>query len=268
MKRFISCFLAVFFVATLPLHADDSIRDVQTRLKAGGFYFGEITGRYDSETAAGVTRYQIRNGLKITGKLDQPTRYALGVTATEPKTPMPRFGEDVWRALRKTDQVAIDKMIAEEAAKKQKPTQPATVSANSPSPKSPAPATSSDRGRDERLHDYIAAFVLAGLDPQVGAETEFFANHVDYFGQAGVTREKIRHDLQRYNEHWPQRAFTLAGPLAVSSVGPRLKVAFPLRYELRNGSKSAAGKVWKTLLLEKTGRDDYQIVAVNERKAQ
>jgi peptidoglycan hydrolase-like protein with peptidoglycan-binding domain len=268
MKRFISCFLAVLFVATLPLHADDSIRDVQTRLKAGGFYFGEINGRYDSETAAGVTRYQIRNGLKITGKLDQATRYALGLTTTEPKIPIPRFGQDVWRYLRKSDQVAINKMIAEEAAKKQKPNPPATVSANSPTPRPSVAATSSERGRDERLHDYIAAFVLAGLDPQVGAETEFFADRVNYFGEPGVTKEKIRRDLERYNERWPERAFTLAGPLDVRPVQERLKVTFPLRYELRNGSKTAAGKVWKTLLLEKTGRDDLQIVAVDERKAE
>ena len=267
MKRIIPCFLALFFLAPLPLRADNSVRDVQTRLKAGGFYFGEIDGRYDSETAAGVTRYQIRNGLQITGKLDQATRYALGLSATEPKIPTPRFGQDVWRYLRKSDQVAINKMIAEEDAKKPKPNQPAAVPANSPRPK-PSPVTaSSDRSRDERLHDYIAAFVLAGLDPQVGAETEFFADRVRYFGEAGVTREKIRHDLERYNKRWPKRAFTLAGPLEVHPVQERLKVTFPLRYELRNGSRTAAGKVWKTLLLEKIGRDDLQIVAVNERKA-
>jgi peptidoglycan hydrolase-like protein with peptidoglycan-binding domain len=254
--------------AICSVRADDSIRDVQTRLKAGGYYFGEINGRYDSQTAAGVTRYQIRNGLQITGKLDQQTRYALGLTATEPKIPLPRFGQDVWRYLRKNDQVAIDKMIADGAAKKQKPTQPRAIAASSPSPGPSVAATSAERGRDERLHDYIAAFVLAGLDPQVGAETEFFADRVDYFGEPGVTREKIRRDLQRYNERWPERAFVLAGPLQIEPVRDRLKITFPLRYELRNSSKRAAGKVWKTLLLEKTGRDDLQIAAVNERKAE
>lgn len=259
MNRIISCFLALFFVATLSLRADNSVRDVQTRLKAGGFYFGEINGRYDSETAAGVTRYQIRNGLQITGKLDQATRYALGLSAAEPKIPTPRFGQDVWRYLRKSDQVAINKMIAEEAVKKPKP---------KPNQSAVVPATSPERGRDERLHDYIAAFVLAGLDPQVGAEAEFFADRVSYFGEAGVTREKIRRDLERYDERWPERAFTLAGPLDVHPIGEGLKVTFPLRYELRNGSRTAAGKVWKTLLLEKIGRDDFQIVSVNERKAE
>ena len=269
MKRFFLCFLVVTFGAIGAARADDTVRAVQTRLKAGGFYFGEINGRYDSDTAAGVTRYQIRNGLQITGKLDQATRFALGVTATEPKTPLPRFGEDVWRSLRKTDQVAINKMIAEDAKKKEKPRPAPVVSSKSPAPQlSPAPTarTSSVRGQDERLHDYIAAFVLAGLDPQVGAETEFFADRVNYFGKAGVTREKIQRDLHRYDDRWPTRGFWLAGDLNVHQEQNGLSVTFPLRYELRNGSKHAAGKVWKTLVLEKTGPDDFQIVAVNERK--
>ena len=264
MGRFLCCFLLLIFGAGSLLGAGDAVRDVQTRLKAGGFYFGEVNGQYDSETAAAVTRYQIRNGLQITGKLDEQTRYALGVSATAPKVPIPRFGQDVWRHLRKSDQAAIDKMIAAEAAKKEQPAK-ATVS-RAPSPAPPVAATSAEQSRDERLHDYIAAFVLAGLDPQVGAETEFFADRVDYFGEAGVTREKIRRDLQRYNERWPERAFVLAGPLQVQAVGDRLRVTFPLSYQLRNGSKRSAGKVWKTLLLEKAEGNDFRIVAVDERK--
>jgi hypothetical protein len=47
----------------------------------------------------------------------------------------------------------------------------------------------------------------------------------------------------------------------------KLRVSFPLRYEVHNGSKHSAGTVLKTLVVEKTGADDLQIVAVNERKA-
>ena len=132
-------------------------------------------------------------------------------------------------------------------------------------PSSPSAPAIANADRD-RLHDYVAAFVLAGLDPQVGAETEFFADRVDYFGARGVTREKIRRDLQRYNDRWPQRGFSLAGELEISPMNDKLKVTFPLRYELQNGPKRSAGKVLKTLVLEKTGADDLQIVAVNERK--
>lgn len=254
MRRILFCLLAVTFATLGSLRADGTVRTVQTRLKAGGFYFGEINGRYDNDTATAVTRYQIRNGLQITGKLDQQTSYALGVTETKPAMPAPRFGEDVWRYLKKSDQEQLKRMAAEDA-RANRSTKPAT-----------APTTASGAYNRERLRDYIAAFVLAGLDPQVGAETEFFAERVNYFGQPGVSRETIRRDLQRYNARWPQRAFSLAGELTITSVNENLKVTFPLRYDLRNRSKHASGKVLKTLVLKKSGADDLQIVAVNEEK--
>jgi peptidoglycan hydrolase-like protein with peptidoglycan-binding domain len=273
VKRFIFCSVFLVLGAVCSLRADDTVRAVQTRLKAGGFYSGEINGRYDSETAAALTRYQIRNGLKITGKLDEQTAYALGVSTTEPKGPMPpKFGEDVWRQLRNTDQAALDKLIAAAEAKKdRKPAKPAAISANPTSPAAgpPPPSSANPRSAEytsERLHDYIAAFVLAGVDTQVGAETEFFADRVDYFGEKGVPKEKIRRDLERYDQRWPERSFRLAGELEVKPVQDRLSVSFPLRYELRKGPKRANGKVWKTLVLEKSGADDFQIVSVNERK--
>jgi Putative peptidoglycan binding domain len=270
MKRFLLCFLFLSFGAAGSLRADENIRALQSRLKTGGFYFGELNGQYDSDTAAAVTRYQIRNGLQITGKLDAPTSHALGVSATAPKIPTPKLGEDVWRYLRKSDQASIKRLMAEEATGP-KPTKrpPAASTAPPPAEAPPPPPTTTDPANSDRdrLKDYVAAFVLAGLDPQVGAETEFFANRVDYFGERGVSREKIRRDLQRYNDRWPQRGFWLAGDLDVSSINDQLKVTFPLRYELRNGPKRAAGQVLKTLVLEKTGADDLQIVAVNERKA-
>ena len=49
--------------------------------------------------------------------------------------------------------------------------------------------------------------------------------------------------------------------------GNRVRVTFPLRYELRKGAKHSSGKIDKTLMLEPAG-DDLQIVAVNERKAE
>jgi peptidoglycan hydrolase-like protein with peptidoglycan-binding domain len=270
MKRFVLLFMFLIFCVVCSARADENVRALQSRLKAGGFYFGEINGRYDSDTAAAVTRYQIRNGLQITGKLDEQTSHALGVTATGPKVPAPKFGEDVWRYLRKSDQASIKRLLAEEA-KAPKPSRPPETTSDAPPPAAGPPpaetAISPASYNRDRLKDYIAAFVLAGLDPQVGAETEFFAERVDYFGERGVTREKIRRDLQRYNNRWPQRGFWLAGELEVSSENDKVKVTFPLRYELRNGSKRAAGNVRKTLVLEKTGADDLQIIAVNERKA-
>src|SRR5215217_243665 len=53
--------------------AEDNVREVQEKLREGGFFSGEIDGTYTTELAAALVRYQIRNGLPITGQLDLET---------------------------------------------------------------------------------------------------------------------------------------------------------------------------------------------------
>jgi hypothetical protein len=114
------------------------------------------------------------------------------------------------------------------------------------------------------MRDYVAAFVLAGLDKNVGAETEFFADRVEYYDQGVMDREKIRADLKRYDERWPERHFWIAGTINIEPQNDnRVRVTFPLGFRLRNANKQLSGKVDKTLVLERAG-DDLQIVAVNE----
>ena len=56
-------------------------------MKSQGFYYGEITGRKDADTTAAIRRYQIRNGLKITGELNAETQRSLLITgSTTPTT--------------------------------------------------------------------------------------------------------------------------------------------------------------------------------------
>jgi len=82
-----------------------------------------------------------------------------------------------------------------------------------------------------------------------------------------MDREKIREDLKRYNERWPERHFWVAGAINVEpQTETRVRVTFPLGFKLRNDNKNSSGKVNKTLVLEAAG-DDLQIVAVNERKS-
>jgi hypothetical protein len=119
----------------------------------------------------------------------------------------------------------------------------------------------------DRLRDYVAAFVLAGLDRNVGAETEFFADRVQYYDQGIMDRENIREDLKRYDERWPERHFWIAGAINVEPQSDnRVRVTFPLGFRLRNANKTLNGKIEKTLVLEPAG-DDLQIVAVNEQKS-
>lgn len=62
--------------------ADQVVQDVQQALKDQGFYYGEVTGDKDTDTTAAIRRYQIRNGLQITGDLNDETLKSLGVGAS------------------------------------------------------------------------------------------------------------------------------------------------------------------------------------------
>jgi peptidoglycan hydrolase-like protein with peptidoglycan-binding domain len=149
------------------------------------------------------------------------------------------------------------------------------TSADTTEPASAPPATVSniassggDEFSTERLRDYVGAFVLAGLDPHVGSEADFFADRVKYYDQGVIDRERIRNDLQDYAAHWPERRFWFVGNIKIESPHrKRVRVTFPLRYELRNGATSSSGTINKTLVLESAG-DDLQIVEVNETKAE
>src|SRR5437879_10524150 len=64
------------------LWADQAIENVQQALKDQGFYYGEITGQKDGDTTAAIRRYQIRNGLQITGDLNEETLKSLGADSS------------------------------------------------------------------------------------------------------------------------------------------------------------------------------------------
>jgi peptidoglycan hydrolase-like protein with peptidoglycan-binding domain len=90
MKR-VSFVTGILFLALLgPLRADDTVASAQQALKDQGFYYGAISGRKDADTIAAIRRYQIRNGLKITGELNAETQRSLRATGAAPSTRMPQ----------------------------------------------------------------------------------------------------------------------------------------------------------------------------------
>lgn len=84
MKRIVSL-LCLSLIAACSAFAE-RIRDAQTELKTQGFYYGEVTGKESQELTAAIRRYQIRNGLEVTGQLDQATVASLGIGGTVSRT--------------------------------------------------------------------------------------------------------------------------------------------------------------------------------------
>src|SRR6266481_4047447 len=80
MKRAIAHFLLVMCVAGF-VRADQTIQSVQQTLKDQGFYYGNASGDKSAETTAAIRRYQIRNGLQVTGEINPETLRSLNVNS-------------------------------------------------------------------------------------------------------------------------------------------------------------------------------------------
>ncbi|HSI87740.1 MAG TPA: peptidoglycan-binding domain-containing protein [Pyrinomonadaceae bacterium] len=61
----------------------DQIIEAQTILRNKGMYTGDITGKLNNETRAGLRKAQAEAGIKVTGTLNRITLEAMGIALTE-----------------------------------------------------------------------------------------------------------------------------------------------------------------------------------------
>ncbi len=66
----------------------DQIKQAQAILKQRGFYSGEQVGKLDTDTRAGLKKYQQAEGLKVTGTLNKITLEKMGIALTEKQKTM------------------------------------------------------------------------------------------------------------------------------------------------------------------------------------
>ena len=289
MKRALLSFVTLVLFVAAAFAADDNIRKAQARLKTEGFYFGEVSGTFDNDTSAAITRYQIRKGLQITGQLDAQTATALDVTATSVSAKSGSTDSGSWQSLRKSDRRFLERLETTKPGGKAGKVAPAPAA---PSPRGAERLTRRQRSPRNRLQRQVrsrcrpalpaaarclfsarSACVIMWARSCLPASTVASALSWSSLPTASTTMTrarslaiKIRADLQRYNAQWPERRFWLAGEIDVQpQPDSRVRVTFPLRYQLRNGTRLSSGQIQKTLLLEVVG-EDLQIAAVTERK--
>jgi peptidoglycan hydrolase-like protein with peptidoglycan-binding domain len=106
MKRPLLYLVATLCAAGLA-HADQTVQSVQQTLKDQGFYYGNVTGDKSAETTAAVRRYQIRNGLQVTGEMNAETLRSLNVNsdlaASSQSTSKPAVAQQNTNAVRPDD---------------------------------------------------------------------------------------------------------------------------------------------------------------------
>ena len=61
----------------------DQIKQAQGVLKQRSFYGGEEVGKLNSDTRAGLRKYQQAEGLKVTGTLNKVTLEKMGIALTD-----------------------------------------------------------------------------------------------------------------------------------------------------------------------------------------
>jgi peptidoglycan hydrolase-like protein with peptidoglycan-binding domain len=66
-----------------------TVQSVQQALKDQGFYYGNVTGDNSAETSAAVRRYQIRNGLQVTGEINSETLRSLNLSSNSVASSQP-----------------------------------------------------------------------------------------------------------------------------------------------------------------------------------
>lgn len=84
MSRTLCAAALVLIAACSVVRADSMTESAQQKLKDSGFYYGEINGKKDADTTAAIRRYQIRNGLQVTGELNDETLRSLGLSSSKP----------------------------------------------------------------------------------------------------------------------------------------------------------------------------------------
>jgi len=79
---------AVIFMGSIMLaRADQLVESVQQALKDEGFYYGEVSGDINANLTAAIRRYQIRNGLQVSGELNDETLRSLGIKSSGSSRP-------------------------------------------------------------------------------------------------------------------------------------------------------------------------------------
>ena len=72
----------IFMGSVMLMQADELVESVQQALKDEGFYYGEVNGDMNANVTAAIRRYQIRNGLQVSGELNDETLRSLGIKSS------------------------------------------------------------------------------------------------------------------------------------------------------------------------------------------
>jgi len=262
--RILTCLFCLLISISSLARADETVRQVQEELRKRNLYFGNIDGQTSPVLVDALKRYQTRKGFTVTGKVDEDTATSLHIQATTVATAtalpdMPVLKSDIESALTESQRLALQR----EAEEKPDLT---------PSP--PPPAESPAPGQDltpERVTKLVQDYLRDAEGADVPAQLEYYAFPVRYFDHGTVSQPFVAQDTGNYVKRWPERKYTLLGPVNFFAGGKESEtlveftIAFELRSPARTAKNRAVGKTknWWTIRAES---DELKIVAIREAR--
>jgi peptidoglycan hydrolase-like protein with peptidoglycan-binding domain len=103
-----------------PLHADDLTRQIQTDLKALGYYTGPVDGEPNMATQLAIGKFEKANGMPVTGKASFPLAVEISGKAGAPGGATPQAPAKSPDEIKAEARQACLKQKSEQAATKQK----------------------------------------------------------------------------------------------------------------------------------------------------
>ncbi|MDB6152640.1 MAG: hypothetical protein JWL90_1093 [Chthoniobacteraceae bacterium] len=272
-----SCWIVCTLFAVHGFGAEGPIAEVQNSLRKGEYYSGESTGVLDAETRASLKRFQIHEGLAVTGELDTATLQSLQAAAAMPAKgavdALKAFDPSVRgraQGVVQSDKEFLQRMEVNEepppppppkhAAKVEEPMVTRRLPDERPRPKVP----SLDLVQEAR--SFVTRYLEAAQQATPERENTLYGEEVNYFDSGKVSRKFIERDQQNYYRRWPRRQFTLIGEPEVKVASQsEMSVRFVIRYSVQNAVESGKGETENILRLR---RDDsgLKIVSIHERK--
>lgn len=263
MRRYLSVVTVLLISSTLLTQADEAIRRAQEALRKRNLYFGDIDGQAHPELVEALKRYQARKGFEPTGELSEETARSLKIElfiskkdSDEALPDIPVLKSDSARELAEPDRAALQPDI------EVKPTPAATpAGTGTPSPS----VTASDRTAD--VTAFVRRFLEDAESDDVDRQVRSFAFPVQYFDRGKASREFVVKDTRNYIKRWPQRSYSLVGPVQVTPEGDSgdFQVEFAITFRVSSGARAAHGKT-RNLWVIQPNLKNFKILAINEQR--
>ena len=277
---FIRWLLVAALWFALPLRADETTRQVQEELRKRDLYFGNVDGCTSPQVAAALRSYQQRKGFPSTGQLDETTLRSLhllpalatGNGAASPSAPGFGSAASPWPdiTILRSDEARRSPDAPGMGADGDAVASPTPPPDPLPTPGPPPAAAHRERPNIDAVRLYIESYLQAGQTNDTEAELRFYADRVDYYDTGVMDQHFIRGDVNRYDHRWPERHFTLLGPLTLSDApdGDPEKVVAHFRFAFTNKGPryTVEGKVDDAFTLQRTGPDSFRIVGMKEQR--